>query len=331
MIGIALLLAGVICIGVLLGPAQNGQDLHLAPATVPSSQPSNTLRIALIPERDIFAQRRRYKVLAEYLSQRLGRPVVLVSLNTYEAVLEDFAREEVDAAFLGSLIAVLVMDRNEAEVLVKPMLPRQVSTYRGVIFVHANSPIQTIEDLRGKSIAMLKGTTAADLFPISEFAGRGMLDGSDAPRMIWVGTHDEVVAEVKAGRADAGAVKDLVLEDWLAPGDWQVRRLAEGEPVPNNALVVRQDLDETLKRRLRELLLEMESGPEGRGALEAFGAVRFLPCDAREYEPVYRRLDQLGDAWPKLAIPGSAPKRRSASGPSAPTELPGPATPDHRE
>ena len=42
-------------------------------STQPAGRP---LRIGLVPERDIFLQRKRYRILADYLSGRMGRPVV---------------------------------------------------------------------------------------------------------------------------------------------------------------------------------------------------------------------------------------------------------------
>jgi ABC-type phosphate/phosphonate transport system substrate-binding protein len=129
------------------------------------------LRVGLIPERDIFAQRARYRALADYLAERLNRPVELVTNNTYEGVLDDFAADRVDAAFLGSFVAVLAMDRHDVRVVLKPELPGGVTTYRGVILVRPDSAIESIDDLGGCSMAMVKATTAGDLFPVFERRG----------------------------------------------------------------------------------------------------------------------------------------------------------------
>lgn len=317
MMGIAVLLAVGLSIGIWFTPGREMGTAHrrtIPPATAATTQATEALRIALIPERDIFAQRRRYKALSEYLARRLDRPVELVSLNTYQAVLQEFAEKQIDGAFLGSFVSVLAIDRYGAQVLVKPELPGPITTYRGVIFVPESSPVRRIEDLAGKSLVLLKATTAADLFPVSELNARGMLGSELAPRILWVGTHDEVINEVMSGRADAGAVKDLVLDDLLRiHKSWNIRRLAVGEPAPNNALVVRADLDAGIRQQLRSLLLEMNGSPEGQAALGTFEANRFVPCEVAEYQAIYDRVEQLGPNWSRLEVSGPPPAKRGAA------------------
>ena len=201
------------------------------------------LRIGLIPERDIFLQRKRYRALAGYLSERLKRPVELLTAKTYEAILQDFAEKKIEAAFLGSLVAVLAMDRLGARVLVKPELPGKVSTYHGVIFVRADSPIKRLEDLRGHSIGMVRTTTAAHLFPGCVMVKLGFWDKSNRPGVVWIGTHDEVVRNVVEGRVDVGAIKNLRLDAVVrARPDWKVRPLATGCCVPSNAMLVSREV-----------------------------------------------------------------------------------------
>lgn len=278
-------------------------------ATQPVEGQAKPFRIALVPERDIFAQRRRYEALAGYLSKKIARPVHLVTLNTYLAVLNDFAEDEVDAAFLGSLVAVLTIDRQNGRVLVKPEVEGGVSTYRGVIITPADSPIREIKDLAGRSIAMVKTTTAGDLFPIYLMSQAGLLDGQNEPKVVWVGTHDEVVREVVAGRVDAGALKDLRLQAFeKAHPEIKLRHVAVGPPVPNNGLVVSPNVDQELRAKLSEVLLGMDKEPAGREALQTFGAVRFLPCQVEEYRSICDMISKLGDHWKRLAIEGKPPR-----------------------
>lgn len=268
--------------------------------------------IGLVPERDIFRLRKRYQVLTEYLSKRLGRPVDVVTVNTYQAVLQDFAEQKIDAAFLGSLVAVLTVDRLGTRVLVKPVDEAGVSTYRGVIFVRPDSPIQRIEDLAGRSVAMVKTTYAADLFPIWEMHRTDINHGATPPRKVWVGTHDEVISETLSGRVEAGAVKNLRLEAFEATHpDAKLRRLATSPPVPNDTFVVRADLEEAFTAQLRDVLLAMDKDPEGAKALAGFGAVRFVPCSTEEFTPIYDMVEGLGDHWDRLGIDGPPPKQPS--------------------
>jgi phosphonate transport system substrate-binding protein len=277
--------------------------------TPPASQPS-PIRLALVPEQDVFALRRSHQPLIKYLAARLGQPVELVTLNTYEAVLLDFQEKKVEAAFLGSLVGLLAIDRLGAEVIAKPEQPDGISSYRGIIFTRTDSALNSIDDLRGKSIAMLKTTTAGALFPVAEMARRNMLNTADSPKIVWMGTHDEVISAVLSGKVDAGAVKDLRLDAFEKSNPQQkVKRLATSKPVPNRALVLRRDVAAELSPRLYEALKAMETDPEGKSALAQINAVRFIPCRMQEYEPIVEMIDQVGPEWKYVGVGGDAPRR----------------------
>jgi phosphonate transport system substrate-binding protein len=272
------------------------------------------IRIGIVPERDIFAQRRRYRVLMDHLETCIDQPIALVTVNTYQAILDDFAQRDIDAAFLGSMVAALTMDRLGAQVAVKPQMIGGETTYHGVLFVGPDSPIVSLDDLRGRTIAAVRTTTAGELFAMYAMKQAGLLDAPDAPRLTWVGTHDDVMMEVIAGRVDAGTVKDLRLAAYEASHSVTMRRFVEGPNVPNNALLIRADLGETLGPTLSAALLSMHETGEGRDALAAFGATRFVPCDAQEYAAVYDMIASLADAWPRMGIAGMPPRLRDGKG-----------------
>lgn len=281
-------------------------------ATMPTQPSGPPLRIGLIPERDIFRQRKRYRALADYLSERLNRRVELATLNTYEAVLGEFAEKKIDGAFLGSLVAVLAMDRLGAHVVAKPELPGGVSTYHGVIFVRDDSSIRRLEQLGSRSIGMVRTTTAGHVFPGCIIMRLDLLQGPGKPEIKWVGTHDDVVEMVMAGQADVGAVKNLRLEAVMGSHpEWKIRILASGKSVPNNALVLRKDVSGQLASRLSQVLLKMNTDPQGRKVLAAMGITRFLSCGHEEYAAIYDMVECILPAWEEIGVLGPAPQRPS--------------------
>lgn len=268
------------------------------------------LRLGMTPERNIYAINKRYGRLADYLSERLDRPVEPVMLSTYEGVLKDFEEKKLDGAFLGSLVAVLAMDRLGAKAVVKPEHKAGHSSYHGVIFVRADSPVERLTDLAGRSIAMVKTTTAGHMFPGCVMMRLALWDRPGEPRIIWLGTHDDVASQVMAGRADVGAVKNLRLEALLrSHPEWKIRSLAVSKEVPNNALVLRGDLAKELGPKLSNILLKMDDDPKGRQVLDVMGLVRFIPCEHKDYEAVYNMIDCVLPAWKRIGIPGPPPRR----------------------
>lgn len=288
-----------------------GREPETAPTTPATSQPTaaGAIRIGLIPEQDIFALRKRHQILADYIASQLGRPVELVTGNSYETVLEDFTEKRIEAAMLGSLVTVLCVDRLGAKVIAKTELPGGVSTYHGVICVAKESPITAVEQLAGKSIALVRTTTGGNLFPIHEMLRLGLLHGDNAPRLVWVGTHDDAIDTMMSGATAAAAAKNLRVSAWMLrhPGR-DVRILATSGEVPENAVVVRADVAGTLGAQLSRVVLDMDKTDAGRAALREYGAARFLPCDITDYKVIYDLVADLGDQWQQLGVRGAAPK-----------------------
>jgi phosphonate transport system substrate-binding protein len=284
---------------------------------------SGALYLGLIPERDIFDQRRRYRALADYLSHELGRPVTLVTSNTYHGALKDMAEGRIDAAFMGSLVATLAIDQLQARVLVKPEDINGETTYHGVIFVRDDSPVQRLEGLAGLSLAMVKTTTAGHLFPIYALSEPGLFTGTNPLTIRWVGTHDRVIQDVYEGEVGAGAAKNLRIDafEQAHPG-YHFRRLATGQAVPNNALLVRPDMDSELADRLERVLLTMHENERGEQTLAVFGAVRFVPCESGEYRPIYDMTERLGPGWGLIGTPAGESRQTAIDPPANSTSDP---------
>ena len=300
-----LVLAVVLGLLVMLGyEAEPAPPAPVVPATTAAA-----IRIGLIPERDIFALRKRHKILADYLAGQLGRPVELVTGNSYETVLQDFAEKRIEAAILGSLVTVLCVDRLGARVIAKTELHGGVSTYHGVICVPAESPITSVGQLAGQSIALVRTTTGGNLFPIHELLRLGLMNEGQAPRLVWVGTHDDAVDTMMKGLTTAAAAKDLRVSAWLRdhPGR-DIRILATSGEAPENALVVRGDVADTLGAELSRIVLNMDKTDAGRAALRDYGATRFLPCDIADYQVIYDLVADIGDQWKLLGVAGAPPQ-----------------------
>lgn len=288
------------------------------PDPVPAPPPPSTrpvFRIGLVPEHEVMAMRRSYRPLAEELSRRLNVDCRIVTLSSYAHVLHDFEAKELDAAFLGSLVALLAIERQQADPLVRPENASGVSTYRGVIFVREDSPYGDLEDCRAKRMAIVRTTMAGSVFPVSEFSRRQMLGGADEPKMVLMGTHDDVIRAVASGQVEFGAAKDLRLDAYQAtPGAVKLRRLLSSPPAPNNALILRRNGDPSRGQVLRQVLLDLHKDPVGRAALESIGAVRMVPCQSSDYDALRQMIDAAGPSWEHVGVPGPAP--RSATAPA---------------
>lgn len=291
------------------GPNPNAQTAPSEPNLIPHL----ALRLGIIPERNVYQQRTAYRLLGDYLQTKdLGLPihttVDILTASSYSSALKDMEEGQLDAAFVGSLVAALAYERCGAEVVLKSEELDGRSMYAGVVFVRESSPARTFNDLMGKRIGGVKTTTAGAVYPLYLIRKLGW-QALDVPTLVWSGTHEDVINEVLLGSVDAGAVKDLRFDAYMKEHpEAQLRTLSLSGRVPNNALVLRKGLPAAQKEKLPAALLAMESDPAAVPALAALGYKRFVCSDIKEYGPLYDMIEAIGPAWFALDV-GPAPHR----------------------
>ena len=256
--------------------------------------------LGLVPEINIFEQRKRYRPLLKYISGKIDIPVRMKIYESYFKVIEALRDGSADMAFVGSLNYVIANFVANTEVLARPEWEDGVSTYSGLIFTRKGTSLTADPSTwKGKKMALVhEFTTAGDLFQRHYMAERGFLKPEKLLNKIdYEGSHDAAVMMVLKGAADIGGAKDLVFKR-LARENREVREniviLAESDRVPSNGLVVSRFIDEETKTKLKDVLLGMDKDAEGRSVLAEFRAKRFLDTEKKDYRPVYRMMESLG-------------------------------------
>jgi phosphonate transport system substrate-binding protein len=266
--------------------------------TEPKKQKPNLL-IGLIPEHNIFKQLERYEPLANYLSKKIGADIKLKVLTRYGNIIDNFVSLGLDGAFFGSFTYTLANAKIGVKAVARPESIHGISTYHGLIFVRKDSGIKSAKDMKGKSFAFVdKATTAGYLLPLAYFREHGIKDPKTFLRETYfTGTHEGAVYDVLNKKTDIGAAKNTVFYR-LADKDSRIKNelviLKKSPDVPENGLAVRDDLDDSIKSKLKETLLNMHNDPNGINVLKNFGARRFIETTADDYASVYRYAQAIG-------------------------------------
>jgi phosphonate transport system substrate-binding protein len=269
------------------------------PAEPEGSEPRLSLRIGLIPERNIFSQKKRYEPIAEYLSKRIHANVELVVLSRYGNIIDNFVSNRLDGAFFGSFTGALAHRKLRVEAIARPEYPDGTSTYHGLLFVRKDTGIADVEDMRGKRFAFVdKATTAGYLLPLYYFKTHGVDDPNTLLKETYfAGTHEGAIYDVLERKADIGAAKNTMFS-LLAKADPRITEelliLTRSPDVPENALCVRADLDESLENDLRIALLSMDQDEAGKEVLRSFGAARFIDTTEDDYRAVFEYAETIG-------------------------------------
>lgn len=191
--------------------------------------------------------------------------------------------------------AMMLSDRAGAQPLL--MTERDgVDRYHTLYFVRDDSPVRSLADLRGRSIAFQnRFSTSAYYVPAIELLEQGLrlevllspMDrpGPDSVGYVFGRSELNVSSWVHKGLVDAGAMSNL---DWINPqrvppsyrGDLRIVR--ETPDYPRALEMVRGSLDARVRERLREVLLGAAEDPDAREALlRFFKTTRFVPIDGQ--------------------------------------------------
>ena len=172
-----------------------------------------------------------------------------------------------------------------------------VNRYHTVFFARRDSGIDSLRDLRGRSIAFQNpASTSAYFVPATEILRLDLpmeilLSPMDRPPAGSVGylfarSELNIATWVDKRLVDAGVMSNL---DWdnpkrMPPAYRRAMKVVhQTSDYPRAVEMVRGDLDERVRDRLRQVLVEAANDPDAREPLlRFFKTTRFLPIDAQD-------------------------------------------------
>ncbi len=201
--------------------------------------------------------------------------------------------------------------------------------FGGVIFVRADSPYRSYEDLKGVSFtAVSRNSLGGWLMAWRELKAHGITPAGSIDKVFFAGTHDKVVYLVRDGRFQAGTVRTDTLERMAREGrinlaDFRVISQERYQPTaafpflrstplyPEWPFAANKKTSEQLSKAVAIALLEMPSNskPAQAASIKGWGVVR-------NYQPIhdlyrelhlgpYRKITyfSIKDVWERYRLP----------------------------
>ena len=235
-----------------------------------------------------------YRPLAQHLSQRLGRPVELRTVDSWEGLAQSLASGETDIALMGPWGYVLANHRAGAQAI-STILYEGKPEYFALIVTHPDSGLNTVEDLltkgKGKAFAFGdKGSTSGYLIPLHFFMQKGIEPEKHFARVLHT-KHQAIQMQVTAGQIDAGADynrnRNAMIEQGMIKAD-RSKIIWQSAPLPNDAFAVGAQLykDKVLVARLQSALAEVGGLLKAQPRLLPTHYTGFVNSDNRLYKPI---------------------------------------------
>lgn len=249
--------------------------------------------------------RERFEPLTNYLSEATGAKFESVYLDTVD--FEDaFAKGDIAFTHTNSLLFVALKERHKVELLAAEKRGAFGALTRGAIIVRADSPIKTLEDLKGKRIIF--GPQWAPFGFLAQYTllmDKGVDPEKDlGPYSFPGGTwkHEKIIYSVLYGGHDAGAaplidLEEMTAEGKVAPEDFRV--IANTGLGPYCTFGVSPKVEAKWAEKARQALLALTAASTAEAGGEKLSVLKRAQVDG--YEAIDVKAYDVIAAWAKKA------------------------------
>jgi phosphonate transport system substrate-binding protein len=269
----------VLVVGLMsLAPLSVRADISLTFGTYAADKPTVTVR----------KYRPFLSFLADRMSERLGEKVIIKMqiAKEYEEGIRQLAEGEVDFARFGPASYVMVKRANPSVGIVAMESKKGKKRFNGVIVVHRDSPLQSLEELKGMTFAFGDElSTVGRYLSQSELLNAG-ISGADLHSFAYLGRHDLVGEAVGAGKYSAGALKESTYKKLVAKGV-PIRVLMSFDNVTKPWLAS-AGLDARILQAMREVMLASQN----KEIVQRVSKNGFLAGEDTDYDLIRDAIEQ---------------------------------------
>lgn len=256
------------------------------------------LRLAYLPgEEDPEGRMVAFSGLAEYLSDHLGQEVELIQAVSYAPTIEAMRAGKIDFMRAGgSFTYMIAHEKAGAEAIVRVGTSAGPGLYQSALVAWPGSGIETIDDLVARAAEIDfafvdPASTSGHLIPRAKLESIGLDPDTSFGRTIFTMSHTNSAMTITSGKVQAGAISantyTRLLERGLIEED-DMTILWMSDPIPTGPVMVRSDLPEALKEKLRQAYLDLNDSDSP--VFEAMKTVyqtedlRFFPASDMDWD-----------------------------------------------
>ena len=254
------------------------------------------VQIAITPCTEILKTFKEYQPLAAYLERQLHQPVKLVIPKDFPEFERLIKEGGVEFAFQAPHTYVRLAHLYNRKMLLKALTPEGAAKHRGVLIVRKDSPLQRVEDLKGKYVIFgAENDMAKNLSVKRLLAAKGIDPNKDLRGYKHDGSCESIALNVFLKTADAGAICDYSFKNINEPGNdaeseippKQLRILGRTEEIPTWVFAARTGVDATLIARVNKALIALSpKNNEQEGILESAEVGGFVKAKDSDFDEI---------------------------------------------
>ncbi len=267
--------------------------LFLAFVFVGHTNAGNPLRVALVPIENPEKLIDRVKPAMRFLENQIGHKIKSFITLNYSAAVEAMSSGRADISFLPPLPYVLANKHANVEVILGEIYKGK-NYYQSKIFVHRDSGIKKLSDLKGKTIAYVDPISSSgfmyphDLFVQEKLVKGGIQnpEGGFFRRVYFAGGDEQAIRSVFGRFVDAAGVSEFSINLLKQDERSALLSIATSARIPSHNVVVRKGLDLKLKKRFIDAMLKLNK-PENKKYLKyLYGTDGYIRVNEADYNEV---------------------------------------------
>ena len=286
-----------------------------------AAQPKEVLRFGALPIGDLVESRKNWEPLLSHLAREIGRPIIGLAVSTHEELDRAIQRREVDIALLPGKMALDAVSAGQMRVIAEVKRRDGPSEHQAVLLARKAPPLNGLNlllDAPERWVIARGPRRSVSGFVVPQtqlFLPQG-IDIETRFRNAIIGTHQETALAVANGTADVATNNTTDFQRFQSEFPVEAARLHviwRSQATPAAQILVRVDLSEPTRRKLRDALTNYGSGAGAIGAKQrdtlqalraSYGYVAasnsaLLPAAQLEYEMARQRA--LSSQWTNAA------------------------------
>ncbi|WP_353571048.1 PhnD/SsuA/transferrin family substrate-binding protein [Candidatus Albibeggiatoa sp. nov. BB20] len=243
------------------------------------------LIVGIFPRRSAKITMKLFRPLSDYLSEKLGREVKVVTSKNFKTFWKGVLKHQYDLVHYNQYHYVVSHQKYGYQVILKNEEMGN-DTITGSIIVRKDSGIKSVLDLKGKKIVFGGGKRAMQSYIVARY----LLEQGG---LKW-GEYEADFAKnppsaIKAAffkQADAAGAGDVVLKLNVVKKKVDIEQLeylARGERLPHLPWAVKSDMPTELRDEIQMLMADLKQSSEGQTLLKNMRLTSLNPATDEEF------------------------------------------------
>lgn len=245
------------------------------------------LDVGIVNQRSVVLIAESWNPILGYVAEKAGVPLRLKIGRTAPETTAMTERGEHAFAYTNHMFTP-----ERERIGYKVILRMAGEPIQGVLVVREDSPLRSVEQLKGQRVAFPSPEAFVSYKVIMDHLKRNGIDVQASMH----GNQEAAMSQLQFGQVAAAGVNQKILKEYLERESVRYRILWITEPYFDMAIMAHPALPEDVVRGVRDALAGMHRDPEGIKALQASAAAldlkktwSFVPASDRDYDN-YRKF-----------------------------------------